>query len=85
MIFHKLSDIPIALINDTYVLCAAFIYILGVSTNDHGHYTVGIKINDKWEIYDDRMKNLVEVNGQKSVIIHALFYLKTAIGKIDAS
>lgn len=64
--------------NETFILCAAFIYTLGVSTNDHGHYSVGIKINNKWEIYDDRNKKAVEVSGRTSVIIHALIYLKVS-------
>lgn len=75
-VIHKLSEIPIALMNDSYVLSAAFLYSLGVTSADIGHYKTAIKINDKWEIYDDMKTKFEEVSPNKEAIIHALFYLK---------
>lgn len=55
---------------------AAFLYQYGVHDNDIGHYTVAIKLNEKWEIYDDYKTKPKEVSNQHSAIIHALFYVK---------
>lgn len=62
--------------NDKYILFAAFLYSLGVSAADVGHYMTGIKVNDKWEIYDDLKQKPEEVSPNKAVFIHALLYLK---------
>lgn len=62
--------------NDSYILSAAFLYSLGVSDADVGHYTTGIKVNDKWEIYDDLKQKPEEVSSNKEVTIHALLYLR---------
>lgn len=72
---HKLSEIPIAIMNDSYVLSAAVLFSYGVSDSDIRHYTAAIKINDKWEIYDD-MKQKTEEVSNKEVIVHAILYLK---------
>lgn len=73
---HKFSEIPITIMNDSYVLFAAFLYSYGVSDSDIGHYTTAIKINDKWEIYDDLKQKSEEISPNKAVFIHALLYLK---------
>lgn len=62
--------------NYTYVLSAAFLYSFGVSEKDIGHYTAAIKVNNKWEIYDDLKSKAMEVTNQKCYIIHALLFLK---------
>lgn len=73
---RKFSTIPISIMDDSYILLAAFLYSPGVSDSDIGHYTTGIKVNDKWEIYDDLKQKAEEVSSNKEVIIHALLYLK---------
>lgn len=73
---HKFGDIPLVLFNNQYVLHAAFLYQYGAHDDDIGHYTVAIKLNEKWEIYDDYKKKAIEVSNQHSAIIHALFYVK---------
>lgn len=62
--------------NDRYILLAAFLYSPGVSGADIGHYTAAIKVNDKWEIFDDLKQKSEEVSPNKAVMIHALFYLE---------
>lgn len=62
--------------NDDYILLAAFLYSSGVSDTDIGHYMTGIKINDRWEIYDDLKQKCEDVSPNKEVTIHALLYIK---------
>lgn len=59
---HKFADIPVTLFDNKYVLHAAFLYKYGVNDDDIGHYTVAIKLNDKWEIYDDYVSKTKEVS-----------------------
>lgn len=73
---RKLGEIPISIMDNTYVLLAAFLYSGGISGADIGHYITGIKVNDKWEIYDDLKTKPEEVSPNKAVTIHALLYLK---------
>lgn len=73
---HKFADFPVTLFDNQYVLHAAFLYKYGVHDSDIGHYTVAIKLNEKWEIYDDYATKPKEVSNQHESIIHALFYVK---------
>lgn len=75
-ITHKLNEIPILLMDDRYVLLAAFLCHPGLSVKDLPHYTTGVKVNDKWIIYDDMKKKSEEVSSNRTVLIHALLYLK---------
>lgn len=73
---HKLVDIPIAIFNDQYILLAAFLYGPGTIDEDIGHYTVAIKLNENWQLFDDCESKPKEINNQHSAIISALFYVK---------
>lgn len=73
---HKFADIPISIFNNQYVLLAAFLYRYGVYDNDIGHYTVAIKLNERWELFDDHESKTKELSNQHSAIIHALLYVK---------
>lgn len=72
----KFSEIPITIIDESYVLFAVFICMPGINNTDIAHYTTGIRINDKWEIYDDLTDKPFEVNANKEIIVHAVLYLK---------
>lgn len=73
----KFSEIPISVKDNAYgILFAAFIYDKGVWDKDVGHYTVGIRINEKWEISDDTKSKSKEVSANNSAAIEALLYLK---------
>lgn len=73
---HSLNAIPISVMEGRFVLMAVFVYSEGVNEKDIGHYAVAVKINDKFEIYDDLEAKCQEVSGEKKVIVHALLYLR---------
>lgn len=78
---HKLADIPVTLFNNQFFLHAAFLYKHGAHDNDIGHYIVAIKLNEKWEMYDDYKQKAIEVSNKHSAVIHALFYVKREVVK----
>lgn len=73
---HKLADIPISLFNNQYQLVAAFLLEPGVSDEDTGHYKVAIKLNEKFEIYDNYKSKAQEVPSKHQAVVTGLFYVK---------
>lgn len=71
-----MSKIPITIMDDKYILSAAIMCIAGVTAEDAIHYIAGIKINDRWEIYDDLKKKSEDIAPNKAMKIHVLLYLK---------
>lgn len=62
--------------DNTYVLAAACLYYPGVIDMDNSHYSSAIRINGKFEIYDDMDSKVSEVPSNTSKFIQALFYVK---------
>lgn len=63
--------------NERYILLAVFVHSPGVAMNDIGRYTTAIKLNDTFEIFDDlKPKSYVVSKNKKSMLIHALQYIK---------
>lgn len=73
---HKFADIPVSIFDNRYILVAAFLYYHGAYDNDIGHYKVAIKINEKWELFDDYEPKTKELSNNHRAVIHALMYVK---------
>lgn len=73
---YKLGDIPVSIFDNQYILVAAFLYFHGASDSDIGHYKVAIKLNEKWELFDDYDPRTKELTNNHAFIIHALMYVK---------
>lgn len=71
-----MSKLPITIMDKGYILSAAMMYIAGVTDEDVGQYIAGIKINDRWEIFDDLKKKSEEISPNKAMEIQVLLYLK---------
>lgn len=44
---------------------------------DIGHYTAAIRINNKWEVFDDMRSQSYSTSPNQSAVIHCIFYIKS--------
>lgn len=75
-VLYKLGDIPVSILDHRFTLVAAFLYSHGSFDSDIGHYTAAIKLNEKWEIFDDCASKTKEVSNNHKAVVHALMYVR---------
>lgn len=76
----KIKDVPLVLNLFTlkYVLFGLVIFKPPLLECDTGHYTSAIRINNKWEMYDDLRSKPFTVPANENAVIHCIFYIKVA-------
>lgn len=72
-----LKDIPLIITLDgrSYLLAAAILFAPPSNATGLGHYTTAVRINDKFEVYDDLRPNTFTVDNDLPVCIHCLLYV----------
>lgn len=83
----KIKDVPLVLniFNQKYVLFGLAVFKPPLLQGDVGHYTSAIRINNKWEMYDDLRSRPFTVSSKEKVVIHVMFYIKVDDSENSAS
>ncbi|KAJ6648081.1 Cationic amino acid transporter 2, partial [Pseudolycoriella hygida] len=74
----KMNDVPMVLdiSNIEYVLFGIIIFNQPFLESNTGHYSAAIRLNNRWEVYDDLRPKPYELPGNNRAVIHCVFYLK---------
>lgn len=77
----KIKDVPLVLsiFDQKYVLFGLVLFKPPIFDSDIGHYTCAIRLNNKFEMYDDMRAKPFSVSANENAVIHCLFYIKTGI------
>ena len=59
-----------------FVLFGAILFTPPLIPEDLGHYTAAIKLNQRWEVYDDIRNGTYEISNEETVYFSVLFYLE---------
>lgn len=72
-----LKDIPVIITLDgrSYLLAAAILFAPPSNATGLGHYIAAVRINDKFEVYDDLRPNTFTIGNDLPVCIHCLLYV----------
>lgn len=72
-----LKDIPLIITLDgtSYLLAAAILFAPPSNVTGLGHYTAAVRINDKYEVFDDLRPNTFTIPNNVPVCIHSLLYV----------
>lgn len=72
-----LADIPVVLSleNHRYTLAAVIIFSPPGNHAGIGHYTSAVRINNKFEVYDDLRPRTYEIDNTMEVCVHSLLYV----------
>lgn len=73
---HKLKDVPTTLLEKSYVIASVILFAPSLADGGMGHYAAAVRLNDKWEVYDDYKNEPYIMSDKDSVVIHSLFYIK---------
>lgn len=73
-----LKDIPltITLNGASYLLAALILFAPPSTVTGLGHYTAAVRVNDRFEIFDDLRTNTYTIDNNLSVCIHSLLYVE---------
>lgn len=74
----KINEVPqvLNLLGHNFVLFGLLAFLPPLSVNDTGHYTALIRINNRWETFDDLRSKSYPVSSTMHIIIHCIFYVK---------
>lgn len=76
----KIKDVPLVLsIFDQKTFYSGWFVQASYFDSDIGHYTCAIRLNNKFEMYDDMRAKPFSVSANENAVIHCLFYIKTGI------
>lgn len=72
-----LKDIPLIITLDgrSYLLAAVILFAPPSNVTGLGHFTTAVRINDKFEIFDDLRTNTYTVDNKLIVCIHSMLYV----------
>ncbi|KAJ6639209.1 hypothetical protein Bhyg_11951 [Pseudolycoriella hygida] len=74
----KICDVPLVLNvqNKNYVLFGIVIFNPPLLEEDIGHYIAAIRLNNRWECYDDLRTKPYPISGYTRAVIHCIFYVR---------
>lgn len=76
----KIKDVPVVIqvFSAWYFLVGLVLFNPPIFETDIGHYTAAIRLNNKWEIYDDMRSKPHPISANENAVIHCLFYIKAS-------
>lgn len=74
---HSLNEIPpaITLNNKQYLLSSVIIFEPPHSHLGVGHFSTAIRLNERWEVFDDLRSNPYFVSSTQKLVVHSIMYL----------
>lgn len=75
----KIKDVPLVInvSKNKYVLFGLIMFKPPFLECDIGHYTAAIRINNKWEVFDDMRSQSYCISSNTSAVIHCILYIKS--------
>lgn len=75
---YRLKDLPLVLTleKNNYALIAVIMFSPAECVGGMGHFVAAIRLNEKFEVFDDLRDKPYEISNNVDVYIHALLYLR---------
>lgn len=74
---HSLNEIPptITLNNKQYLISSVILFEPPYSHLGVGHFSTAIRLNERWEVFDDLRSNTYFVSSTQKLVVHSIMYL----------
>lgn len=81
----RIEEVPLVIniMKRKYVLFGLILFRPPFMETDIGHYTSAIRLNNKWEMFDDSRPKSYTVPNNAKAVIHAIFYIKSDVDDIN--
>lgn len=70
----SLCDIPVVISLDDNSFTLAAVILFSPPSAGLGHFTAAIRINDKFEVFDDLRQSTYTIDNKLTVCVHSLLY-----------